>query len=259
MRKLRLLKSALSCRQMRLPPQHPDVASAMYLYACAAGEAGDMPLKRDLCAQALEIYEMHVPSDSLDLVPVLVNLAAATVGDSPARRQLLERALCIKEQHVGDAHPDLVSRFTKLLGLCLPVDMFNYRLAYLHHWQTLSETAAMYRCVCTRACVCVSARGLYVLIHILLGVHSARKNYCFELWHSGTHRASFIRCFPSHVFFCRETAFGLTHPDLTSVIVNLGNTYGVLGKAQKKKELLERALAIQQAHFGSEHIEASLS
>ena len=108
-RKLRLLESALSCRQMLLPPHHPDVASAMYLYAIAAGEAGDQPLKRDLCARALEIYELHVSCDSLELVPVLVNLAAATVGDSAARRQLLERALIIKEKHVGGDHPDLVS------------------------------------------------------------------------------------------------------------------------------------------------------
>ena len=107
-RKLRLLEAALSCRQMLLPPQHPDVASAMYLYAIAAGEAGDQPLKRDLCARALEIYESHVSRDSLELVPVLVNLAAATVGDSAARRELLERALTIKEKHVGGDHPDLV-------------------------------------------------------------------------------------------------------------------------------------------------------
>ncbi len=53
----------------------------------------------------------------------------------------------------------------------------------------------------------------------------------------------------------REAALGHSHHDLTSLIVNLGNTYGVLGEAQKKKELLERALAIQQAHFGAEHIE----
>lgn len=108
MRKLRLLESALSCRQTLLPPEHPDIASAMFLYACAAGEAGDQPLKRDLCSRALHVYECHVPRHSLELVPVLVNLAAATVGDSPTRRQLLERALCIKEQHVGEAHPDLV-------------------------------------------------------------------------------------------------------------------------------------------------------
>jgi hypothetical protein len=107
-RKLRLLEAALSCRQMLLPPHHPDVASAMYLYAIAAGEAGDQPLKRDLCARALEIYELHVSRDSLELVPVLVNLAAATVGDSAARRELLERALTIKEKHVGGDHPDLV-------------------------------------------------------------------------------------------------------------------------------------------------------
>jgi len=108
MRKLRLLESALACRQTLLPHQHPDVASAMYLYACAAGDTGDQPLKRDLCSRALEIYELHVARDSLDLVPVLVNLAAATIGDSPARRELLERALHIKEHHVGQAHPDLV-------------------------------------------------------------------------------------------------------------------------------------------------------
>ncbi len=121
MRKLRLLKSALSCRQTLLPHQHPDVASAMYLYACAAGEAGDMPLKRDLCARALEIFELHVPKNSLELVPVLVNLAAATVGDSPARRKLLERALHIKEQHVGETHPDLVRCFMIQSYLRVPV------------------------------------------------------------------------------------------------------------------------------------------
>jgi len=107
-RKLRLLESALACRQALLPPQHPDVASAMYLYACAAGDVGDQPLKRDLCSRALDIYELHLAHDCLDLVPVLVNLAAATIGDSAARRELLERALRIKEKHVGEAHPDLV-------------------------------------------------------------------------------------------------------------------------------------------------------
>ena len=60
-----------------------------------------------------------------------------------------------------------------------------------------------------------------------------------------------------HCVRYREAAVGPTHPDLTSVIVNLGNTLGVLGEAQKKRELLERALAIQQAHFGSEHIEVN--
>ena len=57
----------------------------------------------------------------------------------------------------------------------------------------------------------------------------------------------------------REAALGHTHHDLTSLIVNLGNTLGVLGEAQKKKELLERALSIQQAHFGTEHIEVGYS
>jgi hypothetical protein len=65
-------------------------------------------------------------------------------------------------------------------------------------------------------------------------------------------------CVPTYNCIIREAALGLTHPDLTSVIVNLGNTCGVLGESHKKKELLERALAIQVAHFGSEHIEVGL-
>ena len=146
MRKLRLLESALACRQTLLPHQHPDVASAMYLYACAAGDTGDQPLKRDLCSRALESYELHVPRDSLELVPVLVNLAAATIGDSPARRELLERALHIKEHHVGQLHPDLV-RFCSMQPFCrtLLAD-FSLRRACLRLLQTRAETVATFRC-----------------------------------------------------------------------------------------------------------------
>ncbi len=96
----------------------------MFLYACAAGETGDQPLKRDLCFRSLQIYESHVPCDSLELVPVLVNLAAATAGDSPTRRDLLERALSIKEQHLGEAHPDLVRCFLIHAFFVLSISLF---------------------------------------------------------------------------------------------------------------------------------------
>ena len=133
---------------MLLPAQHPDVASAMYLYACAAGEAGDLPLKRELCARALQIYELHVSSQSLELVPVLVNLAAATVGDSPARRILLERALSIKEHHVGDAHPDLVRCFAKM----------SFSMVLSLHTGSLTCTSGK-RCRRVRRCA-----GIYIQV-----------------------------------------------------------------------------------------------
>merc|ERR1719473_2501610 len=40
-------------------------------------------------------------------------------------------------------------------------------------------------------------------------------------------------------------------------LVNLGNSYGSLGDVEKKKELLERALAIQEREYGPGHREVA--
>ena len=38
---------------------------------------------------------------------------------------------------------------------------------------------------------------------------------------------------------------------------SLGNAYGALGDAKQKKELLERALVIEERHYGKEHPEVA--
>ena len=78
--------------------------------ASAAGEAGDVTRKRDMCLRALAIYEGHVGSDAEQLVPVLMMLAAAygSMGDSSRRRELLERAVKARESSgQGAEHPEL--------------------------------------------------------------------------------------------------------------------------------------------------------
>jgi hypothetical protein len=40
---------------------------------------------------------------------------------------------------------------------------------------------------------------------------------------------------------------------------NLGNAYGNLGDQQKKKQLLERALAIKEQHYGSDHVNVAIT
>ena len=42
-------------------------------------------------------------------------------------------------------------------------------------------------------------------------------------------------------------------------LTNLGNAYGALGDAAKKKELLERALAIEEAAYGPDHPEVAIT
>jgi tetratricopeptide (TPR) repeat protein len=40
-------------------------------------------------------------------------------------------------------------------------------------------------------------------------------------------------------------------------LTNLGNAYGSLGDAQKSRELLERALTINERHYGPDHPEVA--
>ena len=45
--------------------------------------------------------------------------------------------------------------------------------------------------------------------------------------------------------------------EVAGTLTNLGNAYGDLGDTKKKKELLERALVIQERHYGAEHPEVA--
>jgi tetratricopeptide (TPR) repeat protein len=40
---------------------------------------------------------------------------------------------------------------------------------------------------------------------------------------------------------------------VATILTNLGNAYGSLGDTQKSRELLERALAINERHYGPDH------
>ena len=51
-----------------------------------------------------------------------------------------------------------------------------------------------------------------------------------------------------------EAAFGPEHVEVATTLANLGNAYGDLGDAAKKKDHLERALRIEEAAFGPEHV-----
>jgi tetratricopeptide (TPR) repeat protein len=51
----------------------------------------------------------------------------------------------------------------------------------------------------------------------------------------------------------KERLYGPDHPEVAITLTNLGNTYRALGKAQKSRELLERALVIKERHYGPNH------
>jgi tetratricopeptide (TPR) repeat protein len=56
-----------------------------------------------------------------------------------------------------------------------------------------------------------------------------------------------------------ERHYGPDHPNVATILANLGNAYGSLGDTQKKHELLERALAIKERHYGPDHPEVAIT
>ena len=51
---------------------------------------------------------------------------------------------------------------------------------------------------------------------------------------------------PSRSRSSYEREYGRDHTEVAITLVNLGNAYGDLGDAAKKRDLLERALAINE-------------
>eukprot|EP00971_Amphidinium_carterae_P276034 5477545-Amphidinium_carterae.1 len=43
------------------------------------------------------------------------------------------------------------------------------------------------------------------------------------------------------------------------MLMNLGNAYGQLGDASKKRDYLERALRIEEAHYSPDHPEVAIT
>eukprot|EP00971_Amphidinium_carterae_P196419 3897555-Amphidinium_carterae.1 len=54
-----------------------------------------------------------------------------------------------------------------------------------------------------------------------------------------------------------ERHYSPNHPTAAKTLINLGNAYGSLGDAHKKRDCLERALRILESHYGEEHPEVA--
>jgi Tfp pilus assembly protein PilF len=50
-----------------------------------------------------------------------------------------------------------------------------------------------------------------------------------------------------------EREYGPEHRQVATTLTNLGNAYGDLGDAARKRDLLEQALAIAEREYGPEH------
>ncbi|CAH0363800.1 unnamed protein product, partial [Pelagomonas calceolata] len=57
----------------------------------------------------------------------------------------------------------------------------------------------------------------------------------------------------AHPIYEREYAYGRDHAEVASTLTSLGNAYGSLGDHAKKRDMVERALAINERAYGRDH------
>ena len=57
----------------------------------------------------------------------------------------------------------------------------------------------------------------------------------------------------------KERAYGRDHPDVATTLTNLGDAYRALGDSSKARDMLERALAIDERAYGRDHVQVAFS
>merc|ERR1712217_527844 len=55
----------------------------------------------------------------------------------------------------------------------------------------------------------------------------------------------------------KEKEYGPEHREVAITLANLGNAYGDLGDAARKRDLLERSLRIKEREFGRMHVSSA--
>jgi tetratricopeptide (TPR) repeat protein len=228
----RLYQRALSIREARLGPDHPDIAGSLHNLAIVLAAQGDLDHARRLHQRALSIREARLGPDHPDTASSLHNLAIvlAAQGDLDHARPLFERALAIRETHLRPDHPD-IGRSLDDLALVLRDQ------GALNSARTLYERALAIFERHAGPDHPITAYGISSLADVL------RDQGDLDTAHRLHQRALAIR----------EASRGPDHPATAQSLSNLALVLHDQGDLDTARTLHERALAIREARLGPDH------
>jgi tetratricopeptide (TPR) repeat protein len=229
---LTLHERALTIREARLGPDHPDTAESLNNLANVLQDQGNFDRARALFERALAIREMRLGPDHLDTALSLDNLATVLrdQGDLAGARPLHERALAIRQARLGADHPDTADSITTLaILLGAQGDLAEAR--------ALHERALAIRQARLGADHPDTAWSLHNLAHL-------RRDQG-DLDHA---RTLFERALA-----ISEARLGADHPTTAHNLTDLGAVLGAQGDLDGARSLHERALAIYEARLGADH------
>ena len=190
-------------------------------------------IRSDMFSWALTIRAV---SQDGDLPPTLQDLCTACLNSDPERRP--------------SSFGEIAERLEKECPACL-----QWGMRLWQHQQRYFESAAHAQQHSSNLC----KQGLHVLVSHRQQILGDRKHEAdaLELLAEQCHRIGNA----TDAVKLRQEAVKVDPQRAASVVSlgNLGNSYGELGDAAKQRDLLERALKIEEAYFGEDHREVAIT
>ncbi len=224
---------ALSIREQRLDPDHPDTAQSLNNLGALLLAMGDLIGAQSYIKRALAINEKVFGSDHPNNAESLNSLGSILqeMGDLAEARPYYERTLVIREKVLGSDHPDTAQSLNNLGSLLLAMGNLAEAQPYYERALTIREKVLGPDHPETG----MSCNNLGFLLRIMGNLAEARPN---------VERGLAIQ----------EKTLGLDHPDLAYSLNNLGQLVEAQGDLPLAHRYLSRALAIFEKALGPEHV-----
>lgn len=226
-----LLDRVLEVRRQLLPPDHPEIRSAIQLQGELSFLQGNIAAARSEWTAALDMAERTLRPDHPDIAQVLrlLALAARAFGELTTARQLLERALPIAQHSLAPCHQgvsDVLADLANISG-----DEGDYQQA-----QTLlAQLAVYYRCLGPndqRTATAVHNQALLAADMGDLPQAEQLEKRAIRMWSAG---------------------LGPDHPYVARGLDALAGFIAASGRPARARALYERALAMRRRTLGADH------
>jgi tetratricopeptide (TPR) repeat protein len=275
-----LYERALSLRERRLGPDHPDTAETLNNFALSQREEGNLDAARPLLERALAINERIFGPEHAATATSVNNLALLLrdQGDLAAARPLFERALAGVEQSFGADHPATAASLGNLAlllkdegDLAAARALFERALAIdekalgADHPDTANDLANL-ALLLKQSGDLAAARALYeralAINDKALGPthpHTAANVLAVAKLHHQEGDLAAARGLFERALAVLETARGGDHRDTADCLASLASLLHDQGELTAARSYYERALAMNEKTLGPDHMAVAVN
>ena len=233
-----LLMKALSTRQAKLDPHHPDTLTVMDNLASAYRTAGKPDLALPLFEETFKLFKTTRGPDHPDTLISMNNLALAylAAGKGNLALPLFEESFKLRKERFGFDHPNTLRSMNSLAGAYMDNGKLDLALPLFEETLNLRK-----------AVLGLDHPDTLISMNCLaLGYHAAGKlDQALPLFEK--------------TLQVRKDKLGADHPATLKSMNNLALGYDAAGKLDQALPLFEKTLQVRKAKLGADHPDTLMS